>query len=884
MTDASVIQLDSSGLVDHLPVELTYPQLPTPASFIDLLSHSFPPTMAPELHSDTQDAALSESWATLSDAGYSLDDDLHSETTDAASLVDNIGPDDVHSIDGQTSEADSQDVHGDKETGQENHSEFSLVESTKTLSIDGVGALNGSRLGRSIVLESPGHHPEREFAEVSQVIHSFSENEAVEIMGSALRADEHGQLIGSVCMTMSKNSLKLHRPFRLLYVGDAAARAEILTKIGDVLMARPGTQGGERRLDSSRYHVVLPSDASDSSSNHPDLIPIRTQIIVDDCTTTASIKDEQGPDQIFLSFRNGSLYSSRWNGSTYEVSSASQWSKPDLAIIFVAHDDDPMSSQRQKFAHTFALRHQIPALIISESTSWASPFNDIWIDYPIPHLRIVSQATPISGQATTLRRLPIDLETFGCLESDQLNKNFAHICSCATQDINVNPLTLASVSRHPSPGSIPVRRKDNQGCNSSKPTSVHSMCTDSPLLGAMMLTAGGLLSLVMVAVACKFAMVLFLYLISSAGSSGQSSPATLWSSQSSSAAAILNKPSAVYQTASAAVMTSTTAVSNSLAIVDTPPAVAALNTSKTLHATNKSENFQVHSIGDGHIVVKTPRGFKVRNKSCPFEVIVARDLEVLDASFSKLFDGVYTVQISREEAYGVLNVTIRRQKPSILEKHQVDFGPQWLRVAGWRKAARSAFEQVRTDLESAQITLSTAYDHITGDMQFKAHDIANKAAQQAKKLSEHGRLYLNTTAALFKARSDQLQQSSKEERREAYKALVKRADLLIQAFVVHAHTTNEQGRAIINQILFCAGQTVELVQEKTRHIEFIEFADVQNRMQEYLRSERLAKAQERAKQILHDTYGSWRQRRVCKRGSRAGCRAGCSRKSRGFNR
>jgi len=877
MTNASSTQLDSSGLVDHLPVELTYPQLPIPASFIDLLSHSFPPIMAPESHSDNQDAALSESWATLSDAGYSFDDDLHSETTDAASLVDNIGPDDVHSIDGHTSEADSQDVHSDKEAGQEHPSEISLVESTKTLSIDGVGALNGSRLGRSIVLESLGKHPETESAEVSQVIHSFSENEAAEIMGNILHADEHSHLIGSVCMTMSKNSLKLHRPFRLLYVGDAAARAEILTKIGDVLMARPEAQGGERRLDSSRYHVVLPSDASDSSSNHPDLIPIRTQIIVDDCTTAASIKHEQAPDQIFLSFRNGSLYSSRWNGSTYEVSSASRWSKPDLAVIFVVHDDDPVSRQRQKLAHAFASRHQIPVLIISESTSWASPFNDMWIDYPTPHLRIEVQARPTSGQATTLRRLPIDLETFGCLESDQLNKNFAYICSRASQDINVNPFTLASVSRHASPGSNPLGRTNAQGRNPLKPTSVRSMCADGPLLGIIMLTAGGLLSLVMAAVASKVAVTLFLYLISSAAYSGQSSPATLWSSQPPSAVAILNKPSAIYQTASAAVMTSTTAVSKSLAIIDTPPDMAEMITSKTLHATNKSENFEVHSIGDGHIVVKTPRGFKVRNKSPPFEVVVERGLEVLDSSLSKLFDGVYTVQISREEAYGLLNVIVRRQKPFTIEKYQVDFGAQWLKVAGWRKAAHSAFEQVRTDLESAQITLSMAYDHFAGDMQFKAHDISNKAAQQAKKISQHSRLFLNTTSALLKARSDRLQHTSKQERQEAYKALAKRADLAFRAFVVHAHTTNEQGRAIIDNILICAGQTVEHVQQKTRQIELV---DVQNRMQEYLRSERLAKAQERAKQIVNDTYSSWRQRRVRKRGSRAGY----SRKSRGSNR
>jgi hypothetical protein len=877
MTNASSTQLDSSGLVDQLPVELAYPQIPIPSSFIDLLSHSFPTIMAHESQSDNQDAALSESWATLSDAGYSYDDDLHSETTDAASLVDNIGPDDVHSIDGQPSEADSQDVHSDKDVGQELCSQSALVESTKTLGIEGVSALNGSRLGRSIVLEPFGSRTEAEFAEVTQAIHSFSDNEAEEIMGHGLHANEHSQLIGSVCMTISKNSLNLHRPFRLLYVGEGAARAEILTKIGDVLMARPEPRRGEHRLDSSRYHVVLPSDASDSSSNHPDLIPIRTQIIVDDCTTAASIKHEQAPDQIFLSFRNGSLYSSRWNGTTYEVSSASQWSKPDLAVFFVVHDDDSISRQRQKLAHAFALRHQIPALIITESTSWASRSNDMRIDFQTPHLRIEAQDTPIPGQVTTCRRLPIDLETFECLESDQLNRNFAHICRRANQDFNVDSSRPVSVSRHASTNRSPSGRTKAQRRDSSKPATLRSLCNDSPLLGTMILTAGGLLSLVMVAVAGKVAVMMFLYLISRAGYSGQTSPATLWSPQPSSSVAILDKSTAVYQTASVAVVTSTTAVSNSLATVDTPLDMAELITSKTLHATNKSENFQVHSIGDGHIVVKTPRGFKVRNKSSPFEVTVARGSEALDSSLSILFDGVYTVRIGREEAYGLLNVTIRRQRSSTLEKHQVDFGAKWLKVAGWRKAAHLAFEQVRTDLENAQTAFSAAYDHLSEDVQFKAHDISKKAAQQGQKFSQHSRRFLNTTAALLKVKSDQLRHTSKQERQAAYKVLAKRADLAFQALVVHAHTTNEQGRAILDSILIRAGQTAERVHQKTQHIEL---ADVQNEILEYLRSERLAKAQERAKQIVNDTYTSWRQRRACRKGSRAGC----GRKSRGFNR
>ncbi len=870
MTDALPSQLASSELLEQSSIELTYPQIPVPSSFADLLSYSAPTKMANESQSDHQETALSESWATLSEADYSFDDDLRSETTDAASLVDNTGADDVHSIDDRTSDASSQDDYSDKHMSQELPPQKVLVESTKTLGPESGGPARASRSGRPIELERAESQIEAEFAEATQVIHSFSHEEVDEVTQYTLNSDEHSQFVGSVCMTISKNSLELKRPLRLLYIGDTSARAEILTKIGDVLMADPGTQRSRRQLDSSRYHVVLASDASDSSSNHPDLIPIKTQIVVDDCTSAASIKHEQAPDQIFLSFKNGSLYSSRWNGTTYEVSSASEWSTPDLAVFFVAHDDHPMVKQRHQLAHAFVSRHRIPALIISETTTWTSRFNDLPIDHQAPHLRIQARLEQTPGGCLTLRLLPIDLETFESLESDQLNKNFAYLCNRTSAEVNINPSGHASAPSHGGPGKSPMWRGVASDHNLQKPISWYAFCTDTPLLATIILAAGGLISLAMGIVVCKFALALFVYLSSLAGDVSRLSPATTWSPSPSSAPIILATAPSVIQTTGAAVVTSNKVVSKSLATMDIPSDLAELVTSKSLHATNKSENFQVHGIGNCHIVVKTPRGFKTRNRSIPFDVIVARGVQVLDSSLSELFDGVYTVRVDGGEAHGLLNVTIRRHKSSVLEEHLVDFGPQWLKAAGWKKAVQIASEQVRTDLDTAQVALSTAYDQLSEDMHLKAKGISSKAARQAKKFSLLSRLFLNSTAELLKAKSHQLRHATKHERQEAYRALNKRADLAFQALVVYAHTTNEQGRAFVERILVSAGQNAPS----------IDLVDLQNKMQESMRSERLAKAQERAKQIVKDTSSSWRQRKA----SRKAQRAGCGKKGRACNR
>jgi hypothetical protein len=868
MTNDHLPQLDSSGRAERSPIELNYPLIPVSASFASLLAHSAAANMAVESQSNNQDTPLSESWATLSDADYSLDDDLRSETTDAASIVDNAGPDDVHSIDDHTSDASSQDAESDKITAEEFPPQRSVVESTTDLQSGTVGALKGSHPPRPLALKGMDSQAEPGFAEVTQVIHSLSHKEAEYLVGCTLNDHEHRQVVLSVCMTVSNDSLKLDRPFRLLYCGDTTARAKILAKIGEVLVAGLGSGQSCRPLDSSRYNVVPHSKVSDSPLNNPDIVPIRTQIIVDDCITAAQVEHEQAPDQIFLGFKNGSLYSSRWNGASYEVSPVSEWASPDLAIFFLARGDHSVWMERHQLAHDFVLRHEIPTLCISETTSWEPHFTDTRLDMRTPHFRIGLQDMQSSGVSPVVKRLPIDLETFECLDSDQLNKNFAHLGKRSEANAGLNVCRQASAPRQSSRGKSPTKRRTAAAQDSPKPSTLHFWYTDSPLMRTIIPAALGLMLPAIAFVACKLSMALFMYALSHPGDVSEPSQATTWSFQSPSIPSIPSNAPSVIKTAHEAVTTGNNVVSKSLTIMDAPSELAELITSKSLHATNKSEKFQVHSIGDCHIIVKMPRGFKVRRKTTSFNVVVARGEQVLDSSVSRLFDGVYTVQVNREDAYGLLNVTIRWYKSSFVEEHQVDFGAQWLKVAGWKKAAQIASEQVRNDLDTAQLALSAAYDQISEDMLFKAQDVSKKAARQAKKFSQQTRLFINSTAKALEASSNKLQQATNHERQEAYEALSRRADLAFQALMVYAHTANERGRSAIEKVLISAGQSALHIQRSTPHVDL---ADVQNKMQEYMRSERLAKAQERAKRMVQDSASSWRKRRALRRPKGSGC-------------
>lgn len=868
MTNKSSPQLESSELVPQSSVELTYPIIPLPAYLVDLVSLSVSTNMSHESQSDYQDTTLSESWATLSDADYSFDDDLQSETTDAASLLDNTGPEDVHSIADRSSDVGSQDGYGDRDVSQPPHRQGYPAESTRVADTEGVGAFEASHLAHTIELEPTESKTETEWSEVKRTIYLFNGKEVNRIMGQDWSRDEHSQYIGSVCMTISKSRLKLDRPFRLLYIGNMSARAEILTKVGDVLVSGSEAQRAGRQQGSANHEVVLPSHGSESLTKPPDLTKIDTGVIVNDCVTATSIRHNQSPDQIFLGFKNGSLHSSWWADKAYKISSGSGWAAPDLAIFFVAHDDHPALKRRQQLAHTFACRHQIPRLVICEDTSYAARFSDLLTDHRTPHLRIEDRKDRALEPTPTLSYLPIDLETFVRLDSEQLNKNFAFLSKGGSDDLTGN------TSGHSSPPTHAIRHEtppSKRGACDETPSMAVELCAwglNNQFLAAIALTVSGLISLTVGLVAYNATLALSMQFLSRAGGVSDMSLAPAWSLQPLSTATMSGKALSVIETAGVAVVTSNSAVPKSLATMDMPSDFAELMTSKSVPTINKSEDFQVHGIGDCHIVIQTPRGFKVRNKSVPFDVVVARGGHVLDSSFSKLFDGVYTIRVDRAEAYGLLNVTIRRHKSSMMEEHQVDFGAQWLKVAGWKKAAQVASEHVRTDLDTAQAALSAAYGQLSGDVQFKARHLSRRATWQAKKFSQQSRLFVESTAKLLSAKSDQLRHATNHERQEAYQLLSTRVDLALRALLVYAHTMNERGRAVVENILTSVGQAAEQIQQNAPHVDVV---DIQNKMQDYLRSERLAKAQERAKWIVKDTSTSWRQRKAARSAKRTGC-------------
>ena len=164
-------------------------------------------------------------------------------------------------------------------------------------------------------------------------------------------------------------------------------------------------------------------------------------------------------------------------------------------------------------------------------------------------------------------------------------------------------------------------------------------------------------------------------------------------------------------------------------------------------AINKSDKFKVHVIGDSHVILRPPPWFRMMKKSPALFFRITRQQKVLDYELSDLFDGVYALKLPREDAHGVLDISVwSTRKPRINETIQVDFGTPWLKVAGWQTAAQALTDQVREELHFAQSGLTKAYEHTSIGFQGFMRDAVRRAEHVLKEVEKVGLMSISQTA------------------------------------------------------------------------------------------------------------------------------------------
>jgi hypothetical protein len=83
------------------------------------------------------------------------------------------------------------------------------------------------------------------------------------------------------------------------------------------------------------------------------------------------------------------------------------------------------------------------------------------------------------------------------------------------------------------------------------------------------------------------------------------------------------------------------------------------------------------------------------------------------------FDGVYALEIPREDAYGTLNVSLwTTSKPTVNETFQVDFGTSWLKASVWNRAEQFISSSMVKNRDMLQAAVNAQYDRFATKLDY----------------------------------------------------------------------------------------------------------------------------------------------------------------------
>ncbi|RHZ64738.1 uncharacterized protein CDV56_109430 [Aspergillus thermomutatus] len=742
--------------------------------------------------------SLSESWANLSASDAHSEDGTRSEQTDAGSLIDQTGPDDVASLDDQYSCSEADGV-GEDDTDEEEYNQRihnSESQELPSLFTQTGDAIDGSNLtaktafyqsSESIEFVEPEQWPEAERVELKHTIQVIDSVETTELL-EHLGCDQQDSLLTvTVQQTMTKRSLDTEKPFRVLYIGHSDYRTIILDKIGDVLVSSSCSSYESSSTESSRYHVVPTAFGAGAVPNFAELLPIHVQLIVDECVQASSDAQTDDSGSIHLIFKNRPACTSSWSGLDYTVSSSSDWTLPDVAILFISSMDTPDAVETQNLARVCMERHGVPTLVISEKPLWKMASESIPLNYHSLHMCLESRH-PITGKSTVLRRYPIDLKTFESITPGQLNRNLASLAEVYPRMPSKPRAQLSDSPEGP-------KKRFFSTENFNRAVSGFYYQNDdrdwTPLLRLSIMTVVSIIAITLCYSALQVTTVSLLRLFSHPTVPNTVSPAVTTSpssllSMGGLGPSSLSAPSS--STEEVQLLTSQYSgrshFGKMISGVAPGPAQEA-----------KSNQFQVQVVGDCHLVLKPPRTFFSTKKQSKFDVQISRSNVSLAYEFSKLFEGVYTLRLDRGDAYGILDITITADtKPFLNQTMSVDLGTPWLKIASWKRAAQAISSQLARDLSSAHTGLSGAYNRLCTDLQLMMGDVVRKAH------------FLRHEADIFRQDSAQLSLETREALMSTSKQLsevVKRTAVqpfLAASSVIQSHTNrfNREARGFMS--------------------------------------------------------------------------------------
>ncbi|KAL8661184.1 MAG: hypothetical protein Q9202_005842 [Teloschistes flavicans] len=479
------------------------------------------------------------------------------------------------------------------------------------------------------------------------------------------------------------SSLSLKQPYTVLYVGDMAAREQIVAKIRTVKDA------------AQRYSV------RHGNANIPYESVQALGVVVYHCTDASFGRMDNGHDTIDLILEGQVKVQSSWNGSRF--STIGEWKVPDLAIFYLSEADSVIAKQTRRFARSFIARHKIPSIVVNDKTSWDRPSEAIVIDHSTPHMCLQIDEIPIHSSRIS-KRLPIDLSTFLQLDDLQMSQNLAYMAmqyekSGKDHHSSVKASSAAQLTAR-STNVTQQKSSSLEAANLHNYAGIPTVWLTSLLLflaGVSMYMAAGTVERTIFSTPTRD--ISNIHIVSSSGSS-------IASSAVSTSIPVSNSKPVALRGLTAQELVKTPATQPALNSKSTTD-LAALLLEYSPTRVNKSEHFKVQILGEAHLILRPPHWFTRLKKTPKLLFKVTQGSRVLQHQVSTLFDGVYALALPHEDARGQINITVwTESKPKIKEDLHVEFCDSWLYTAGWKKAATALSTSLRHDLEVVQTSFA----------------------------------------------------------------------------------------------------------------------------------------------------------------------------------
>ncbi|KAK6533496.1 hypothetical protein TWF694_002435 [Orbilia ellipsospora] len=699
---------------------------------------------------DSDDGLLGEStYEILSDLSIPSHSDDDDDLSSLASLAEDTADEDEEEEEGEEFAFPSPSTEPSKDTVEElSHSPYaeSVPDVPDTFEPAGIPTYSG--LDQHEPLDTPSSLSEvslndvairfndedilpGEQSSLSWEIEQFKGAE-LDAIRAAIGAPDHASDLFSVLRcSLGIEPLSVKDTFRVLYVGDESAKDEIFRKLGAALVVHSTCESLEDSKSSARFNVVPVTSFGSSATPDVELVEsFGLEMAVDTCAFAYLSDPSETIDEITLIIKPKSLVRSRKTNNSYKMdkTGAPNWRLPDLAIFYCEENDDSRKRTTRSSARAFVSRHDVPFLSISNKKLYQHPHpEDFQINDRSLHMAIETRKIDENGVEVreVFKNLPMDLHSFINMDVQQLSQHLAVIVK--TQDENEseseeNNITpwgrLFKLFSQMLEGE--TDRNFNIGMAILAGIALSSICLGFSIAFASFMRPAsftlddpGRMTIIQ-KISTKTQVPTSLSVVTSSTSIKLlSTKETLTSSSAISVISKVKPPvsSSSIQTPSSIMAAGVT----SLSVKDIPSLPA-----------NESNEFKIYTMSEGHIVLRSPTKFANLRKPPALIVHVKRKDRTVPVELNKLFRGVYAIKMDLNEAWGVLNITIRTEnKPIIKQSFVVDLGNSWLSSSAWKRSVLATSSDLRKAVNKASS---------------KANDYAQKFQESGKKkvkLAQH---------------------------------------------------------------------------------------------------------------------------------------------------